>query len=136
MASRLGSISSSILTGIIRSRQDAIVEVDEEIVDFSRDLPNTDFSIAIEVPPTSGSYTHEMIAAALSSPPTDLSGCFIRFVMFVYATGGKITYKRLPNDSYETTVTWPSASRGGLIDAVQEVRPDHDPYAPREQREM
>jgi len=131
MASRLGKADPNILTGIIRSRQDAIIEVDDETLGFSEDLPNTDFSEAREIAPTSGSYTREMVAAALASPPTDLKGCYLRFVMFVYATGGKITYKSADKAVYEVVVTWPSASKGGLVDVVQTVRPDFDPYAPK-----
>lgn len=109
MSHRLGKVDAEGLAGIIRQGEDSIFVVEGDPLDFAKRLPNTDFTSAIEIPPTLGSYSKDMVAAALASPASDFSGYFTRFVMFVYATGGKVTYKSQDKRSYEVTVTWPSA---------------------------
>lgn len=95
------------LSKLISDKENFSILIPEEITKFQSEIPNVDFTTAQEVPPTSAILTEEGIAMAMIHGGRDLQGLFTQLVVFVYARGGKIYYKKNDNgNGYITNVKW------------------------------
>lgn len=91
---------------LILHKKELSLIISDRITKFSSDIPNVDFSSEKEVPPTSIILTREGMAQVLYYSGSDIEGRYIRFVVFIYALGGKIFYKDLRNGFYKARVSW------------------------------
>jgi hypothetical protein len=90
----------------IRHKKELSLIISDRITNFSSNIPDVDFSSEKEVPPTSIIFTREGMAQVIYYSGSDIEGKYIKFVVFIYACGGKIFYKDLRNGFYEARVSW------------------------------
>lgn len=79
------------------------IEVKEEIVGFSTiNVGKT----PIEVPPTPLAFFKENFVQIILHTSDDFKGRWIRFVLFVYAKGGKIFFTKNALGNYDAEIRW------------------------------
>lgn len=93
------------LLDIVKNKKECHIEVSESLVGFSQ-LTCVDFSSPREVPPTPMVFFKEHFTQIVIHTRNDLKGTWDRFVLFVYAAGGKIFFKKISEDSYDAHVVW------------------------------
>jgi hypothetical protein len=103
------TIAESQLAQMLRQPQELKLLISEVVVRFKTHIPQVSFADPTEVPPTSAIFTPEGLAQVIAHGGNDLNGKYIRFVVTVYAYGGKILYRSASPSEYEAHVVWPSA---------------------------
>lgn len=99
-------IKEGEMIDIIDRRTDLSFRVSDELTRFSQDIPGVDFSQEREVPPTSLILTREGLAEILLHAAPDARGRFMQFIVFIYAFGGRVFYRKLETGFYEAKVVW------------------------------
>ena len=102
---RLTDRNHSELNQICTERRNCEIEVSDEILGFSS-LTSTDFSKSTEVPPTSTAFLEKHFVNLILHCPNDLKGSWMRFVLFVYADGGKIFFTKADDNYYKAAIQW------------------------------
>jgi len=98
-----------MMIDIIEQRKNISIKISDEITKFSKEIPNVDFSSETEVPPTKMILSREGLAQIILHTTPDVRGRFTRFVVFVYAFGGKIFYKKIDENYFEAKLEWSKA---------------------------
>ncbi len=100
------TVGEQQLSEMLRDRKELKLVISESVVKFGTTIPNVDFSSPQEVPPSSVIFTPDLLAQIIVKTGTDLDGKYIRFVVTVYACGGRIFYKSIGSGKYEACVEW------------------------------
>ena len=98
-------INESTLREILEKQQGIEIEVSEAILGFS-EIDKNYFSRPREVPPTPVAFIKESFVKLIFQSANDVKGRWMRFVLFVYATNGKILFTKKSNDVYNAQVLW------------------------------
>jgi hypothetical protein len=97
---------ASTFKSLIASRTPFEIEIEESITNFKTTVPNTNFQNPTEVPPTPVMLTQSIVNEIMLHAPSTIEGKYVLFVVFVYATGGKIHYSNCGALLYNGTITW------------------------------
>ena len=89
-------LSEKEMWNVILHKKELTLTISDQIIKLPSNVE--------EVPPPLISE-HEL-AQAFYYSAQGMEGRYIRFVVFIYALGGKIVYKDLRNGSYEAKVSW------------------------------
>ncbi|TKJ37053.1 MAG: hypothetical protein CEE38_09120 [Planctomycetes bacterium B3_Pla] len=103
------TIDEQQLSEMLRNRKELRFLISESVVKFGTTIPSVDFSSPQEIPPTPVIFTPDLLAQVIVHAGADLDGKYTRFVVTVYACGGKIFYTSIGSGKYEAHVEWPSA---------------------------
>ncbi|HHX8301617.1 hypothetical protein ND925_17185 [Vibrio diabolicus] len=101
------NVSESVFSNVIKTHQDIKVELSEELAKFAKEIPNVDFTLPKEVPPSSIIHSVDVAAQILVHTNQDQEGKYIRVVASVYWANGKIYYTKHSENSYVMHITWP-----------------------------
>ena len=101
---RFEECSPEELRSIWENRCESDLEVSEDILGFST-FGADYFSIPREVAPTPIAFFKDNFVQLIYHSPVNWKGRWMRFLLFVYASGGKILYT-IKNDSYNAHVRW------------------------------
>jgi hypothetical protein len=100
-------LNEEMMLDIIEEQRDISIKVSDELTNFSYEIFDVDSSEEKEVPPTQMIFSREGIAEIILHTTPDVRGRFTRFVVFVYAFGGKIFYKKINDHYFEAKLKWP-----------------------------
>ncbi len=103
---KLSEISEQELMNIINCNTEMDIEISEEVTNFKKSISTVNFSTPREVRPTPIILTEEGIAQVLFYSGNNLSGKYVKLVVFVYALGGKILYSNLSQGNYKAEIKW------------------------------
>ena len=120
---RFESIQESVLSKMLRERQELRIQISDEVLGFSKHIPNVSFAKPTEVAPSSAVFTAEAIAQVILYTRDDLNGKYVRFVIGVYSFGGKILYTAVAPGLFEAHVTWPAAQQSVQPDRREDAAP-------------
>ncbi len=93
------------LRDIWENRKEFHLEVTEDILGFSN-LGADYFTSPKEVPPTPIAFFKENFVQLIYHSSDDWKGRWMRFLLFVYASSGKIFYTKKSDDIYDAHVVW------------------------------
>ena len=103
---KLEDLSRDEINNMFEKKVNTTIEIPLSIARFKAEIPDVDFSISKEVPPTPIILTPDGIAQIVVHGGNDLKGRFMQLVVFVYALNGKIFYTELKNGSYKAEIRW------------------------------
>jgi len=97
--------SAENLRAVWENEKEAHIEIGDDILGFSG-LNDDYFSTPKEVPPTPIAFFKDNFVKLIYHSSDDLKGRWMRFVLFVYATGGKILFTKRFEGLYDAHVVW------------------------------
>lgn len=106
----LKDLSHNEIKDMFKNKINTTIEIPLAIARFKVEIPNVDFSVAREIPPTPMILTPDGIAQVVVHGSNDLEGKFLQLVVFVYASSGKIFYTELKNGNYKAEIKWYNVS--------------------------
>lgn len=95
------------LRKIWTERKQSTIQVSKEILNFS-DLDDSYFLTSKEVSSTPIAFFEKNFIEIIYHSSNDLKGRWMRFVLYVYAAGGKILYKNQLDTMFTAQVVWGS----------------------------
>lgn len=103
---KLEDLSRDEINNMFENKINTTIEIPSSIARFKEEIPNVDFSIPKEVPPTPVILTPDGIAQVVVHGSNDLKGKFMQIVVFVYTLNGKIFYTELADGNYKAEIKW------------------------------
>lgn len=98
--------NEEMMLDIIQQRKNISIKISDDLTGFTKEIPDVDFSREKEIPPTKMILTREGLSQIMYYTTPDVRGRYNRFVVFVYAFGGKIFYKKLDEHYFEAKLEW------------------------------
>ena len=93
------------LESVFTNRNDIEILIPKKTLDLEKQSPNTDFSIFNEISVNNAVIRIQDLATANNC--VSLEGKHTYIVLYTYAYGGKIEYKKLENGDFNAKVSWP-----------------------------
>ncbi len=100
------TITEQQISEMLTKRKEQKILIDESVVKFRTSNLNIDFSSPLEVPPSPTLLASDLIAKIILHSDESIRGKYNRFVIAVYAFGGKIFYTSKDSDEYEAHIVW------------------------------
>jgi len=99
-------IEEKILSEMIKDGIDFVISIGETVFHYGDKYPGIDFSTPQEVPPKPAILKANDMTHVICGNDPSLAGKYIRFMVLVYALGGKIYYRSIGSDRYHAEVKW------------------------------